>query len=117
MTNEVYKNSNFRMFSKDPNVLTSPKIMGCRGDGPCYSLFFFLFLPGTRDGTAQAHPAWPVDRRCASGALVAGFALVPRRYGSPLVAARGQHVVDSYLKLACDGTLSVAVPACEMGQG
>jgi isoquinoline 1-oxidoreductase beta subunit len=54
---------------------------------------------------------------CASGALVAGFALVPRRYGSPLVAARGQHVVDSYLKLACDGTLSVAVPACEMGQG
>ncbi|MDK4805961.1 MAG: molybdopterin-dependent oxidoreductase [Novosphingobium aromaticivorans] len=53
----------------------------------------------------------------AGGALVAGFALVPRRYGSPLVAARGQHVVDSYLKLARDGTLSVAVPACEMGQG
>lgn len=53
----------------------------------------------------------------AGGALVAGFALVPRHYATPLVAARGEHVVDSFLKLARDGTVTVAVPACEMGQG
>lgn len=53
----------------------------------------------------------------AGGALVAAFALVPRHYAPPLVAGPGEQVVDSFLKLARDGTVTVAVPACEMGQG
>lgn len=53
----------------------------------------------------------------AGGALIAAFALVPRHYASPLVAGKDTRVVNAFLKLARDGTLTVAVPACEMGQG
>ncbi|WP_327195901.1 molybdopterin cofactor-binding domain-containing protein [Novosphingobium capsulatum] len=53
----------------------------------------------------------------AGGALIAAFALVPRHYAAPLVAGRGERVANAFLKLARDGTLTVAVPACEMGQG
>ncbi|MBB3359922.1 molybdopterin cofactor-binding domain-containing protein [Novosphingobium sp. BK349] len=53
----------------------------------------------------------------AGGALIAAFALVPRHYAAPLVAGKGERVANAFLKLARDGTLTVAVPACEMGQG
>jgi len=53
----------------------------------------------------------------AGGALIAAFALVPRHYASPLVAGKGARVANAFLKLARDGTLTVAVPVCEMGQG
>ncbi len=49
--------------------------------------------------------------------MIAAFALVPRHYAAPLVAGRGERVANAFLKLARDGTLTVAVPACEMGQG
>ena len=52
-----------------------------------------------------------------AGALLVAFALAPRRYASVLVADEGEHVFDSFLRLAADGTISVAVPVCEMGQG
>jgi isoquinoline 1-oxidoreductase beta subunit len=42
---------------------------------------------------------------------------VPRHYASPLVAGKDTRVVNAFLKLGRDGTLTVAVPACEMGQG
>jgi hypothetical protein len=42
---------------------------------------------------------------------------VPRHYASPLVAGKGARVANAFLKLARDGTLTVAVPVCEMGQG
>ncbi|MFM9934725.1 MAG: molybdopterin cofactor-binding domain-containing protein [Novosphingobium sp.] len=52
-----------------------------------------------------------------AGALLVAFTLVPRRYASALVAGEGEHVFDSFLRLAADGAVSVAVPVCEMGQG
>ncbi len=53
----------------------------------------------------------------AAGGLLLGFQLVPRRYASALVAGEGEHVIDSYIRIAKDGAISVAVPVCEMGQG
>ncbi len=52
-----------------------------------------------------------------AGALLVAFALSPRRYASGLVAAPGEHVFDSFIRLAADGGVSVAMPVCEMGQG
>ncbi|WP_298170879.1 molybdopterin cofactor-binding domain-containing protein [Novosphingobium sp.] len=52
-----------------------------------------------------------------AGALLVAFALSPRRYASALVAGPGEHVFDSFIRLAADGAVSVAVPVCEMGQG
>jgi isoquinoline 1-oxidoreductase beta subunit len=52
-----------------------------------------------------------------AGALLVAFALVPRRFASVLVAGPGEHVFDSFIRLAADGAVSVAVPVCEMGQG
>ncbi|MEO0031327.1 MAG: hypothetical protein RIS94_1085 [Pseudomonadota bacterium] len=53
----------------------------------------------------------------AAGGLLLAFSLVPRRYASPLKAGEGERVFDSFLRLAKDGTVNVAVPFCEMGQG
>ncbi|WP_072382917.1 xanthine dehydrogenase family protein molybdopterin-binding subunit [Novosphingobium sp. NDB2Meth1] len=52
-----------------------------------------------------------------AGALLVAFALSPRRYASALVAGPDEHVFDSFIRLAKDGAISVAVPVCEMGQG
>ncbi|MEI6640463.1 MAG: molybdopterin cofactor-binding domain-containing protein [Novosphingobium sp.] len=52
-----------------------------------------------------------------AGALLVAFALAPRRFASALVAGPGEHVFDSFIRLAADGAVSVAVPVCEMGQG
>lgn len=59
------------------------------------------------------------------GALLIAFPLIPRRHAVPLVAGKGEHVVDAFLKLGkvrgadgkSDCILTVAVPFCEMGQG
>ncbi|HQS98534.1 MAG TPA: xanthine dehydrogenase family protein molybdopterin-binding subunit, partial [Novosphingobium sp.] len=56
------------------------------------------------------------------GALLIAFPLLPRRYRVPLVAGKGEHVVDAFLKVGRikggkDCILTVAVPLCEMGQG
>ncbi len=53
----------------------------------------------------------------AAGGLVVGFQLLPRRHASALVAGPGEHVFDSFIRIAKDGSISVAVPVCEMGQG
>ena len=52
-----------------------------------------------------------------AGALLVAFALAPRRYASTLVPGPGEQVFDSFIRLAADGAISVAVPVCEMGQG
>ena len=52
-----------------------------------------------------------------AGALVVGLALVPRHYRAPLVAGDNDHVIDGLIRLSRDGTVSVAVPATELGQG
>lgn len=59
------------------------------------------------------------------GALLIAFPLISRRHAVPLVAGKGEHVVDAFLKLGKvrtgsgkpDCILTVAVPFCEMGQG
>ncbi len=61
----------------------------------------------------------------AGGALLIAFPLLPRRHAVPLVAGKGEHVVDAFLKLGkvrradgkSDCILTIAVPFCEMGQG
>ena len=50
-------------------------------------------------------------------ALVIGLATVPRHYRAPLIANDGEHVIEGLIRLARDGSISVAVPATEMGQG
>jgi isoquinoline 1-oxidoreductase beta subunit len=52
-----------------------------------------------------------------AGGLVVGLALVPRHYRAPLVAGDADHVIDGLIRLSRDGTVSVAVPATELGQG
>ncbi|WP_225206939.1 xanthine dehydrogenase family protein molybdopterin-binding subunit [Novosphingobium huizhouense] len=53
----------------------------------------------------------------ATGGLLLAFRLVPRRYASPLAASEGERVFDSFIRLARNGDVGVAVPFCEMGQG
>ena len=52
-----------------------------------------------------------------AGGLVVGLALVPRHYRASLMAGETDHVIDGLIRLARDGTISVAVPATELGQG
>ncbi|WP_298307737.1 molybdopterin cofactor-binding domain-containing protein [uncultured Erythrobacter sp.] len=51
------------------------------------------------------------------GALVVAWWALPRNYPNPLTAARGEHVLGAWLKVAEDGVVTVAVPQLEMGQG
>ena len=73
--------------------------------------------------TAPRRTALRISRRGlligagAAGGLVLGFQFVPRRYASALVAGAGEEVIDSFIRIAKDGAISVAVPVCEMGQG
>ena len=53
----------------------------------------------------------------AAGGVLLGFQLIPHRFASALVAGQGEHVIDSFIRIAKDGAVSVAVPVCEMGQG
>ena len=65
----------------------------------------------------------PIDRRTllVSGGvgvgLIVAFAAWPRKIGSALTAAKGEHVFGHYLKIAPDGRVTVAVPQAETGQG
>lgn len=65
----------------------------------------------------------PVTRRnfliggAAAAGLVVAWQLMPRDYPNPLGAASGETLFGAYLKIGADGTVTVAVPQCEMGQG
>ncbi len=49
--------------------------------------------------------------------LIVAWGLWPRHYNSNLVAAKGEHIFGSWLKIAEDGKVIVAIPQSEMGQG
>ena len=53
----------------------------------------------------------------AGGGLLVAWWLLPRDYGTPLVAGKGEQVFGAWLKIATDGVVTVAVPQLEMGQG
>lgn len=53
----------------------------------------------------------------AGGGLIVAWALIPRRYPLPLEPAEGEQAFGAWLKIAKDGTVTVAVPQLEMGQG
>ena len=53
----------------------------------------------------------------AGGALIAAWALTPRKFTAPLKPGPGEYAFDAWLKIGSDGVVSVAVPALEMGQG
>ena len=53
----------------------------------------------------------------AGGALIAAWALTPRKFTAPLKPGPGEYSFDAWLKIGTDGVVSVAVPALEMGQG
>ena len=53
----------------------------------------------------------------ASGALLLGWVLIPRRFVPPLKAGRDEVAFDAWLKIGKDGVVTVAVPELEMGQG
>jgi isoquinoline 1-oxidoreductase beta subunit len=49
--------------------------------------------------------------------LIVGYALWPRRWASELTAGKGEETFGSYIKIARDGRITVAVPQVETGQG
>lgn len=49
--------------------------------------------------------------------LVVAWAAWPRRYEANLVAGRGEHIYNAFLKIGEDGRVIVAVPQAETGQG
>jgi isoquinoline 1-oxidoreductase beta subunit len=49
--------------------------------------------------------------------LIVAWGLWPREYRPNLMAAKGEHVFGSWLKIAEDGKVIVAIPQSEMGQG
>ncbi|MEM8724744.1 MAG: molybdopterin cofactor-binding domain-containing protein [Pseudomonadota bacterium] len=51
------------------------------------------------------------------GGLLVAWWLFPRNFPNPLVARKGEHIFDAWLKIAEDGVVTVAVPQLEMGQG
>lgn len=53
----------------------------------------------------------------AGGALLLAFALARRDTSTALGEGAGEHVFDAFVRMARDGTVTVAVPFCEMGQG
>ncbi len=53
----------------------------------------------------------------AGAGLLIAWGLWPRAYRSNLVAAKGEHIFGSWLKIAEDGKVIVAIPQSEMGQG
>ncbi len=53
----------------------------------------------------------------AAGGLSIGWALWPRSYPVNLVAAEGETVFNSWIKIGRDGHVTVALPQVEMGQG
>ena len=53
----------------------------------------------------------------AGGALIAAWALTPRRFAPPLKPGAGEYAFDAWLKIGRDSVVSVAVPELEMGQG
>ncbi len=53
----------------------------------------------------------------AAAGLVVAWQILPRDYPNPLFAAPGESLFGAYLKIATDGSVTVAVPQCEMGQG
>ncbi|MGZ3265050.1 MAG: molybdopterin cofactor-binding domain-containing protein [Croceibacterium sp.] len=53
----------------------------------------------------------------AGGGLLVAWALMPRRYGSPLSAGPDETAFGAWLTIGKDGVMAVAVPQLEMGQG
>lgn len=53
----------------------------------------------------------------AGGGLLAAWALLPGNRVPPLPEGEGERAFNAWLKLGRDGTVTVAVPALEMGQG
>lgn len=49
--------------------------------------------------------------------LIVGYALWPRHWASELATARGEQAFGSFIKIARDGRVTVAVPQVETGQG
>ncbi|WP_298196124.1 molybdopterin cofactor-binding domain-containing protein [Novosphingobium sp.] len=53
----------------------------------------------------------------AGGGLLVAWGLMPRRFPLPQPAREGETVYNAWLRIALDGTVTVAVPQLEMGQG
>jgi isoquinoline 1-oxidoreductase subunit beta len=51
-----------------------------------------------------------------AGLLIA-WTVWPRSYAENLVAARGEHIINGYVKIGEDGHITAVVPQIEMGQG
>ena len=49
--------------------------------------------------------------------LIVAWAAWPRVYPNNLVAAPGEHIFNSFVKIGVDGHVTVVVPQVEMGQG
>lgn len=74
--------------------------------------------------SADTPPAAPlVSRRTlligggAGIGLVVAWAVWPRHYAPNLTAAKGEHIVNAWVKIGEDGHVTVAVPQAEHGQG
>lgn len=51
------------------------------------------------------------------GGLLVGWGLLPRHYPLPMAPGPGEYAFDAWLRIGQDGTVTVAIPQLEMGQG
>lgn len=51
------------------------------------------------------------------GGLLVAWGLLPRHYPLPIAPGAGEYAFDAWLRIASDGTITVAIPQLEMGQG
>lgn len=53
----------------------------------------------------------------AGGGLLAAWSVMPRRFPLPLAPGEGETAYNAWLRIGHDGTVTLAVPQLEMGQG
>jgi isoquinoline 1-oxidoreductase subunit beta len=65
--------------------------------------------------------AWLLSAAGAAGALVVGWSLMPQRSrlgaGSLMLPGEGDVALNGWIKIGADGTVILAMPRSEMGQG
>ena len=49
--------------------------------------------------------------------LIMAWAAWPREFPDSLIAAPGEHIFNSFVKIGIDGHVTIVVPQVEMGQG
>jgi isoquinoline 1-oxidoreductase subunit beta len=76
---------------------------------------------GVRRAGAISRRTWLLGAAGATGALLVGWGLLPQRSrigsGNFMLPTEGDYALNGWIKIATDGSVIVAMPRSEMGQG